>query len=84
MTPFKFRAVISIPVGKTRSIFLIGGVVNIFLSTAGSSTELEEELIFLNEGDYGQIGEVVGWWVGKLCRCRLEKGRGGSGNGLGG
>lgn len=35
------------PSGKTRSIFLIGGVVSIFLSMSLSSTVDGEELSFL-------------------------------------
>ena len=47
VTPFRFRATTSIPVGNLRSIFLTGGLVSIFLRTPGSSIELEDWLIFL-------------------------------------
>ena len=43
----RFRAVISRPSGKRRSIFLIGGVVNSFFSTSLSSTVDGELLILL-------------------------------------
>lgn len=47
VTPFRFLAVTVMPVGKTRSIFLMGGVESIFLSASGLSTLVGEVLIFL-------------------------------------
>lgn len=47
VTPFRLRAVTSLPNGKCRSIFLTGGLVNGSFRIAGSSTVAELLLIFL-------------------------------------
>lgn len=49
VTPLRFRAVTSSPNGKCRSIFLIGGVVSIFLRAdfSGSSSNAGDLLIRL-------------------------------------
>ena len=47
VTPFKFRAVTSRPVGKRKSIFLTGGVVRSFFNTSLSSSDAGEVFSFL-------------------------------------
>ena len=47
VTPLRFRATTVMPRGNSISIFLTGGVVSIFLRISLSSTDVEDELIFL-------------------------------------
>ena len=60
VTPFKFLAETSSPRGKCRSIFLTGGVVNIFFNASLSSMVAGEVLSFL-----------FGKFKCQLCMCAL-------------
>ncbi len=58
VTPRRLRAVTSRPSGKTRSIFLMGGSVSIFLSMSLSSTVEGEEFSFLEGGVSRELRQV--------------------------